>query len=80
VLIPSFNPGGKVRRHGARRPGTVDPVWVVVDGSTAAPAVLEEMARTDPGLRVLVRATNGGKGAALLDGLREARRAGSPTP
>ncbi len=77
VLIPSFNPGGKVRDtvRGAR--AHWDPVWIIVDGSTdGSAAVLEEMGRADPGLRVLVRATNGGKGAALLDGLREALRAG----
>jgi glycosyltransferase involved in cell wall biosynthesis len=34
------------------------------------------MARGDPGLRVLVRERNGGKGAALLDGLIAARREG----
>jgi len=34
------------------------------------------MARTDPGLRVMVRERNGGKGAALLDGLSAARREG----
>src|SRR5215468_8470132 len=34
------------------------------------------MARGDPGMRVLVRERNGGKGAALLDGLIAARREG----
>jgi len=34
------------------------------------------MARNDPGLRVLVRQRNGGKGAALYDGLIAAQRAG----
>jgi glycosyltransferase involved in cell wall biosynthesis len=54
-----------------------DPVWVVVDGSTdGSAAMLEELARDDPGLRALVRPSNGGKGAALLDGLAAARRAG----
>jgi len=53
------------------------PVWVVVDGSTdGSREVLEDMARSDPQLRVIVRSANGGKGAALLDGLREAQRAG----
>ena len=77
VLIPSFNPGerlsGTVR--GAR--AHWDPVWVVVDGSTdGSVALLAELARDDPGLRVLVRPQNGGKGAALLDGLTAARQAG----
>jgi glycosyltransferase involved in cell wall biosynthesis len=34
------------------------------------------MARTDPDLRVLVRERNGGKGAAVLDGLTEATAKG----
>jgi len=77
VLIPSFNPGGKVRDTLRDARAQWAPVWIIVDGSTdGSTAVLEEMARTDPGLRVLVRATNGGKGAALLDGLLGARRAG----
>lgn len=77
VLIPSYNPGKKVFEtvRAAREHWT--PVWVVVDGSTdGTPATLEEMARKDPGLRVLVRAKNGGKGAAVLDGLLEAAAQG----
>ena len=77
VLIPSYNPG-------ARGPQTVraaraawDPVWVIVDGSTdGSLETLSGMARADPALRVLVRGTNGGKGAALLDGLTAAERDG----
>jgi glycosyltransferase involved in cell wall biosynthesis len=77
VLIPSFNPGRKVRDTVRDARAQWEPVWIIVDGSTdGSAAVLEEMARSDPGLRVLVRATNGGKGAAILDGLREAQRAG----
>jgi glycosyltransferase involved in cell wall biosynthesis len=76
-LIPSYNPGRKVfdTVRGARE--YWNPVWVVVDGSTDGTAdTLQEMARQDPGLRVLIRARNGGKGAAVLDGLREAQAAG----
>jgi hypothetical protein len=77
VLIPSFNPGAKLRETVRDARAQWAPVWVIVDGSTdGSGAVLEEMGRADPLLRVLVRASNGGKGAALLDGLREARRAG----
>lgn len=77
VLIPSFNPGGNVRDTVRDARAQWNPVWIIVDGSTdGSCAVLEEMGRTDPGLRVLVRATNGGKGAALLDGLLAAQRAG----
>jgi glycosyltransferase involved in cell wall biosynthesis len=77
VLIPSFNPGEKLRDTVRDARLQWSPVWVIVDGSTDGSAeVLEEMRRTDPGLRVLVRAKNGGKGAALLDGLRAAQRCG----
>ncbi|GAB2739495.1 hypothetical protein GCM10027019_19200 [Melaminivora jejuensis] len=77
VLIPSYNPGRTVvdtvraaRRHW-------NPVWVVVDGSTdGSDAWLREMAGQDPGLRVIVQAVNQGKGAAVLEGIRQARAAG----
>lgn len=77
VLIPSYNPGPKVFEtvHAARQQW--NPVWVVVDGSTDGTAHdLQGMAAADPGLRVLVRERNGGKGAAVLDGLKEAARSG----
>ena len=77
VLIPSYNPGAKVFEtvQGAREQW--NPVWVVVDGSTDGTAVaLQAMAQADPGLRVLIRSKNGGKGSAVLDGAVEALRAG----
>jgi glycosyltransferase involved in cell wall biosynthesis len=77
VLIPSYNPGSRALEtvQAARRQW--DPVWVIVDGSTdGSGEALSALSRTDPGLRVLVRNCNGGKGAALLDGLLEAQRAG----
>jgi len=69
ILIPSYNPGSKVFEtvHGARRQW--NPVWVVVDGSNDGTAeALQALARDDPGLRVLIRSKNGGKGTAVLDG------------
>ena len=77
VLIPSYNPGrrgvGTVRAARAQWA----PVWVIVDGSTdGSGEAFSALARSDPQLRVLVRARNGGKGAALLEGLIEAQRAG----
>jgi glycosyltransferase involved in cell wall biosynthesis len=77
VLIPSYNPGPKVFEtvHAARQQW--EPVWVVVDGSTDGTAAgLQELARQDPGLRVIVRARNGGKGSAVLDGLTQAAALG----
>lgn len=77
VLIPSYNPGNKVFETVRAAREQWSPVWVVVDGSTdGTPATLQEMARNDPGLRVIVRERNGGKGAAVLDGLTEAASQG----
>lgn len=77
VLIPSYNPGPKVFEtvRAARR--YWNPVWVVIDGSTDDSArALVDMARADPGLRVLVGTRNRGKGAAVLKGLELAGAAG----
>jgi glycosyltransferase involved in cell wall biosynthesis len=77
VLIPSYNPGCKALETVRAARAQWDPVWVIVDGSTDGSAEkLRDLASTDPGLRVLVRERNGGKGAALLDGLSAAQRAG----
>ena len=77
VLIPSYNPGRTVVEtvRAARRQWS--PVWVVVDGSTdGSDAWLLEMARDDPGLRVIVQPVNQGKGAAVLAGITQARAEG----
>ena len=77
VLIPSYNPGRKVFEtvQGARQQW--NPVWVVVDGSNDGTAeALQSLAQDDPGLRVLVRPRNGGKGTAVLDGAAEGLRQG----
>ena len=77
VLIPSYNPGRKVFEtvQGARE--RWNPVWVVVDGSNDGTAeALQALAQADPGLRVLIRSKNGGKGTAVLDGTVEALREG----
>jgi glycosyltransferase involved in cell wall biosynthesis len=77
VLIPSYNPGNKVYQSVRAAREQWDPVWIVVDGSTDGTAAgLQEMARNDPGLQVLVRERNGGKGAAVLQGMLEARARG----
>ena len=77
VLIPSYNPGERGLETVRAARAHWQPVWVIVDGSTDGSAeALRTLARSDPGLRVLVRARNGGKGAALRDGLIEAQRAG----
>ena len=77
VLIPSYNPGQRGLETVRAARSQWDPVWVVVDGSTDGSAeALTALARSDPGLRVLLRTRNGGKGAALFEGLNEAQRAG----
>ena len=77
VLIPSYNPGPHLAETVRTARAHWDPVWVVVDGSTDGSAsLLADLARADAGLRVLVRAHNGGKGAALLEGLEAALAAG----
>jgi glycosyltransferase involved in cell wall biosynthesis len=77
VLIPSYNPGSRALETVRAARAQWDPVWVIDDGSTDGSATeLRALARADPGLRVLVRERNGGKGAALLDGLIAARYAG----
>ena len=48
-------------------------VWLVVDGSTDGSA---DGLADQEGFRIIRRARNGGKGAAVLDGLRAAVRAG----
>ncbi len=49
------------------------PVWVVVDGSTDGS---ERDLPADPHLQILIRSHNGGKGAAIRDGLEQAQAAG----
>ena len=73
VLIPSYNTGGKLLETVAEARRHWQPVWVVIDGSTdgSGDALLEQN-RQDDRLRILRRASNGGKGAAVLDGLRAA--------
>jgi len=77
VLIPSYNPGPGVQAtvRAAREQWT--PVWVVVDGSTdGSTEMLQAMAATDPGLKVMVQPVNQGKGAAVLAGIEAAAAQG----
>jgi glycosyltransferase involved in cell wall biosynthesis len=77
VLIPSFNPGAKVFSTVRAALSVWTPVWVVVDGSTDhSEHRLAEMAAAEPNLRVWVLPKNGGKGAAVLFGVREAQALG----
>ncbi|MBI5784580.1 MAG: glycosyltransferase family 2 protein [Rhodocyclales bacterium] len=77
VLIPSYNPGARVRETVAAARAQWAPVWVVVDGSTdGSTELLLGMAADDPQLRVIVLPENRGKGAAVLAGTAEAAALG----
>lgn len=73
IVIPHFD-------HDGLLAGTLDevlgyrlPVLVVDDGSPAASvARLSRLAQSRDGVSVIYRADNGGKGAAVISGLREA--------
>src|SRR5262249_8648890 len=77
VLMPSFNTGDMLLATAAAARRFWSPVWVVIDGSTdGSEAALLRLAARDPGLRILQRPRNGGKGAAIFDGLRAAEQNG----
>ncbi len=71
VLIPSFNPGRLLAPTIAAARAAWSPVWVVDDASTD-----RSTADAEPADRLIRRPVNGGKGAALFDGLAAARAAG----
>lgn len=77
VLIPSYNTGPKLFETVADALCHWQPVWVVIDGSTDGTGeALVRSAGQESRLRVIRRSCNGGKGAAVLDGLRAATVAG----
>ncbi len=77
VLIPTFNTGPKVLEVVREVLSVWAPVIVVVDGSTDdTGAALEELARSEPNLRVITHPVNRGKGAAICTGAAAAREAG----
>jgi glycosyltransferase involved in cell wall biosynthesis len=77
VLIPSYNPGPVVFDTVRAARAHWSPVWVVVDGSTDGTGEqLAALAQEDDGLAVIVLERNGGKGAAILEGIRRAAQAG----
>jgi glycosyltransferase involved in cell wall biosynthesis len=77
VLIPSYNTGERLFSTVKAARAQWNPVWVVVDGSTDGTGErIQQMAASDPGLRVWLLPHNQGKGAAVLHGLRAAQEAG----
>ena len=77
VLIPSYNPGPRLAATIRSALEHWSPVWVVDDGSTdESTADAREIAARDTRVRVIVRPTNGGKGAAVASGVDAALAAG----
>jgi glycosyltransferase involved in cell wall biosynthesis len=69
--LPSYNSGKQLLETIQAALAHWRPVWVVVDASTdGSEEAALELAKREPNLRVIVRQENGGKGAAVLDGLR----------
>ncbi len=77
VLIPAFNPGPRLAATVGEALAAWNPVWVVSDGSTdGSERALAESRPPAAGVRLIRRERNGGKGAAVLTGAREALQAG----
>jgi glycosyltransferase involved in cell wall biosynthesis len=77
ILIPAFNPGRLLVSTVEEALSHWEEVWVVVDASTdRSHEALAVLGAKRPGLRVIVRPQNGGKGAAVLTGAREALAGG----
>ena len=76
VLIPSYNSGTLLAVTVREALARWDDVWVIIDGSTDGSAAPLRTFEGSPGLRIVVRPCNGGKGAAVLTGAREALAAG----
>lgn len=75
VLIPSYNTGSVLEGTVREVLALSDvPVLVVIDGSNdGSEASVLELAKSEPNLKVLVKAINEGKGAAVRSGLESVR-------
>ncbi|HEY1847897.1 MAG TPA: glycosyltransferase family 2 protein [Opitutaceae bacterium] len=73
VLIPAYNPGRLLDETVEGALAAWPDVWVVSDGSTDGS---ERQLAPRPGLRVIARERNGGKGAAVETGALAAAEAG----
>ncbi len=77
VLLPTYNTGPRLGEVVAEALRHWQPVLVVVDGSSdGSEHPVFELAKTEPGLTVLVQPRNAGKGAAVLAGAQAARARG----
>jgi glycosyltransferase involved in cell wall biosynthesis len=77
VLIPSYNTGRILPQTVIEVLNYASDVWVVMDGSTdGSEKLLEPLTAQHAGLRVILLAKNGGKGAAVMHGVQLAHDAG----
>jgi glycosyltransferase involved in cell wall biosynthesis len=77
VLMPSYNAGPRLLATVEEALLHWSPIWVVIDGSTdASTGEICLLAERDPRVRVTMRMTNGGKGAAVATGLSAVQAAG----
>ena len=78
ILIPSYNTGPILLETVSAALALNTPVWVIIDGSTdGSPESIRHLVRAEsPAFRILTLTENGGKGTAVLHGLREAIAAG----
>lgn len=78
IVIPVFNHGATLANVLAQLEPFGLPVILVDDGSDADTArTLRQLSNAHPGrITLYTRAENGGKGAAVMDGLRQARHLG----
>lgn len=77
VIIPSYNSGSLLVATVNTALECWSPVIVVIDGSTdGSGETLRSLSGNRHGLHVLIRATNGGKGEAVLTGLEYASERG----
>jgi glycosyltransferase involved in cell wall biosynthesis len=77
VILPSYNTGPRLRDVIVEVLAHWQPVLVAIDGSTdGSERPLLALAKTEPGLNVLVLPRNSGKGAAVLAGAAWARERG----
>jgi len=78
VVIPAYNAENTLADVADRIPQDVLGIWIVDDGSTDGTIrVAGQLAQTDPRVRIVRRAKNGGYGAAMKAGLRAAVREGA---
>ena len=77
VLVPHFNHGAAIAATVARIRAHGVPVLLVDDGSSSEErAIVAELAANTPEVTLIQREHNGGKGAAVMTGLRAAGAAG----